>query len=241
MNEMENKLKLSLYLAAKGISPNSPPTINDSYKNIKLQLKKETQLTLNISQIDLIIIELIKCSLSQDINHLDKTSAIGVYMQCMPEIKPQIELIISKDISVNDYFKIIRLMVQVMTVFNVDQQKAPLSSQKFINPIRQNNTVRLALNSLFNRALTEPEFLLIFESWFSYMYLAQDVDHNAKFTEQIAEVRNTVTNLIKSKRKEIRENDAVITQLKSFNNLIQIDISSLESIKEQSNTHLFNY
>lgn len=179
--------------------------------------------------------------MNQDINHLDKTSAIGVYMQCMPEIKPQIELIISKDISVNDYFKIIRLMVQVMTVFNVEQQKAPLSSQKFINPIRQNNTVRLALNSLFNRTLTEPEFLLIFESWFSYMYLAQDVDHNTKFTEQIAEARNSLANLIKSKRKEIKENDAVITQLKSFNNLIQIDISSLESIKDQNNIHLSNY
>ncbi len=241
MNEIENKLKLSLYLAAKGISPNSLPTINDSYKNIKLQLKKETQLTLNISQIDLIIIELIKCSLSQDINHLDKTAAIRVYMQCMPEIKPQIELIISKEISANDYCKIIRLMVQVMTVFNVDQQKTPLSSQKFIYPMQQNNSVKLALNSLFNRALTEPEFLLIFESWFSYMYLAQDVDNNTKFTEQIAEARNSIANLIKSKRKEIKENDAVITQLKSFNNLIQINISSLESIKDQNNTHLSNY
>lgn len=241
MNEIENKLKLSLYLAAKGISPNSQPTINDSYKNIKLQLKKETQLVLNINQIDLIIIELIKCSLNQEINHLDKTSAIEAYIHCMPEIKPQIELIISKEISINDYCKIIKLMVPVMTVFNVDQRKAPLNSHKFIYPMQQNNSVRLALNSLFNRALTEPEFLLIFESWFSYMYLAQDVDNNTKFTEQIAEARNSIANLIKSKRKEIKENDALITQLKSFNNLIQIDISSLESIKDQNNTHLSNY
>lgn len=238
---MENKLRLSLYLAAKGISPNSQPIINGSYKNVRLQLKNETQLELNINQIDLIITELIKCSLNQEINHLDKTSAIEAYISCMPEIKPQIELIISKEISIDNYCKIIRLMVQVMTVFNANQQKAPVSSHKFIYPMSQNNTVRLALNSLFNRALTEPEFLLIFESWFSYMYLAQDVDHNTKFIEQIAEVRNTVANLIKSKRKEIRESDAVITQLKSFNNLIHMDISSLESIKEQNNTHLSNY
>lgn len=116
MNELENKLKLSLYLAAKGISPNSQPTINDSYKNIKLQLKKETQLILNISQIDLIIVELIKHSWNRDMNHLDRASAIETYIQGMPEIKPQFELIISKNISVNDYIKIIRTIVDRKSV-----------------------------------------------------------------------------------------------------------------------------
>lgn len=243
MIEYENKLKLSLYLAAKGISTNSQATIINDYKSIKLQLKKEAQLMLTINQIDLFVIELIKCSLDKEINHLDKTSAIDVYTQCIREVKPQIELIISKDISDSDYLKIIRLMVQSMTVFNANTQKAPLqkSSDKFIYPMTQNKSVRVALNTLFNRTLTESEFLLIFEPWFSYMYLAQDIDHNTKFTEQIAEVRNKLSGLIKSKRNEIRENDAAITQLKSFKCFPTIDINSLQIIKVQNSEHLSDY
>lgn len=244
----KKSLNISLYLAAKGIQKNPAPLISEDYKKLKSLLRKEVGLTLTTQQINSIIIEFISCSFhipfeESHLGYRTQEEAIKLLLENREDLKPKIEESISKNISTNQYTNLVHSIVPFILVFNNKEFKSfsyP-KNNKFNHILHNGETVRLEFNNLFNRVLTDDEFLLIIESWQSYSVIAQDSEQNISFINHANEVRNNTINLIKNKEKEIAIINNMIAQIQSFSSFIQIDLLSLTAIRTQNEQQLLFY
>ncbi|HDV6632346.1 TPA: hypothetical protein RJX14_001134 [Legionella pneumophila] len=244
----KEKLKLSLYLAAKGIQKNPDPLISEDYKKLQSLLKKEVGLTLTNQQINSIIIEFICCSFQIPIEefHLGyrtQEEAIKLLLENREDLNPKIEEIISKSISTTQYTNLVHSIVPFILVFNNKEFKnlSYLKNNKLNHILCNSETVRLEFNNLFNRVLTDDEFLLIIESWLGYSVIAEDSEQNLYFIGQIDEARSNTINLIKNKEKEIAIINNMITQIQSLSSFIQMDMTKLMAIRHQNEQQLLHY
>jgi hypothetical protein len=123
MSKYAESLKFSLYLNFKSIVPNHGSLIKVPYKTAKSKLKKITKQINTIDQIDEIIIVLTKISLQEytkSLNSIDLDGTIEIFKQHIDVIKPEIETILSKSITDNEYIKIVILLAGYMRISNED-------------------------------------------------------------------------------------------------------------------------
>jgi len=253
--EQRDSLELSIKLNLKGIFPRDYSFID--YSLAKKNLKKQVSQVFTVSDIDQIIrIFIIKTSQLTFDNQI-----ISVYKNIRSlygDMKPQVESIMNTIPSRSQIFKIIRIFLDLMTIFKTTQ---PSFS---IKPENENIYVskKIELNKLFlskrQSELTKEELHFIDETWCYYHSIVVDIDNqDNRLKEQIKELNISLSTMINSLEIQIATTKQFISQIESFPRFLNVDIIrhkknlaqdedlliSLKSEKnrfKQSNSHELN-
>lgn len=122
----------------------------------------------------------------------------------------------------------------------------PLGYLNYIKKTKQlwddTKSIQSQLNSIFGRILTQEEFYLLAETWFTYMSKANEIDKiDNRFKEQVKAQKNSLSKAQKARQKEIAALESFVQEAETLTDYTNIDISAYKNEIEKSKTKLIQY